>query len=121
MRGLFVYQQRSCRLSLDEAMAVFYGQPGVARPETSDTDPEVLRSHGACHVVFGLGTGLRDEMAADLVAVLATDVGLCRYLAYLSASPEARAQARDALTHPARTLLAAGAVVPSPCVWRGAP
>lgn len=121
--GALSYRDASCRLSLAQAVEQFYaGQPRLARPASAGADREVLGSHDAVHVMFGLGTRLRDEMAADLAAVLATDVGLRRYAGCLAASPEARAQTRDALTHPLGLLLATVGVVPVGVrlVWRAA-
>jgi hypothetical protein len=42
-------------------------------------------------VMFGLTTSPLDETLVDVRSVLATDVGLRRYTAYLSADPQAKA------------------------------
>lgn len=80
----------------------------------------MLRSHDASHVVFGLGTSLRDEIAADFVALLATDVGLGCYVRCVFLSPEGRAQTRAALGHPLALLLAGGRATPLALrlIWR---
>lgn len=88
------YQEEASRQTLSEALEEYYALNAdkVRRPE--DLPPEsaaLFRSHDICHVVFGLTTSMLDETLVDVRSVLATDVGLSRYTAYLSADPEAKA------------------------------
>ena len=59
-----------------------------------DLPPEsfmLFRNHDLCHVIFGLSTSLPDEAMADTRTLLSCDVGVRRYLAYLSQDQQAKA------------------------------
>lgn len=51
----------------------------------------LFRSHDIVHVIFGLNTSLSDEVIADTRGVLASDVGIRRYLTYVRTNAEAQA------------------------------
>jgi hypothetical protein len=88
------YQEQTSRQTLAEGLEEYYALNlgKVRRPEELAPDSAALfRSHDICHVVFGLTTSMLDETLVDVRSVLATDVGLARYAAYLNSDPEAKA------------------------------
>jgi ubiquinone biosynthesis protein Coq4 len=88
------YQDQDSRQTLREALAEYYdANVGiVTRPSDLPEESKALfRSHDICHVIFGLNTTLDDETLADTRTLFSCDVGVRRYLAYLSTDKQAKA------------------------------
>jgi hypothetical protein len=77
----FRYQEQDSPMTLGEGLREYYaGHPGLVQPDQMDADAApFFRSHGTCHVLFGLDTTLVDESLADLWTIFGTDVGFRRY------------------------------------------
>lgn len=85
------YQQQDSPLSLSDGLCE-YRQSFAGLLDERDLDEAgaaLFHSHDVCHVLFGLGTALCDEVLADTWAMLGTTVGFSRYMRYLN-HPEAR-------------------------------
>ena len=88
------YQQQDSSQTLAEGLEEYYAANVgiVTRPR--DLPPEsagLFRSHDIVHVIFGLNTSLSDEVIADTRGVLASDVGLGRYMSYVRTNHAAQA------------------------------
>jgi hypothetical protein len=87
------YQRQDSQQTLAEALAEYYreNEGRVLPPEKlAPVSRELFRRHDICHVIFGLDTTLEDEAMADTRSILSSDVGVRRYLEYLS-NPDAKA------------------------------
>ncbi|HEY2070451.1 MAG TPA: hypothetical protein VGG48_12915 [Rhizomicrobium sp.] len=88
------YQLQDSRQTLAEGLAEYYAVNAgwVTRPSDLPAESVALfRSHDMCHVIFGLDTTLADETMADTRTLLSCDVGLRRYIRYLSSDQQAKA------------------------------
>jgi len=88
------YRRQDSDQTLAEALAEYYAANAgtVARPSDLPAESSALfRNHDLCHVIFGLSTSLADEAMADTRTLLSCDVGVRRYLAYLSQDRQAKA------------------------------
>lgn len=97
-RSQVEYQRENSALTLAEGLEEYYASYAdhVLRP--TDLAPEssaLFRSHDMCHVIFGLGTSLDDEVIADMRTLVSCDVGLRRYVAYLAQDEHVRALFRE--------------------------
>lgn len=73
--------------TLAEGMAEFAAAlPAPLAPDDPDL-LEFMHAHDACHVLFGLGTTIDDEALADTWTMVATDMPVRRYMAYLKREP----------------------------------
>jgi hypothetical protein len=85
-RRALAFTDPQCTQTLAEGMAEFAA--GLPAPLAVDDDlGEFMRAHDACHVLFGLGTTIDDEALADTWTMVATDMPVRRYLAYLKREP----------------------------------
>lgn len=87
-RRTLAFTDPQCTRTLAEGMAEFAA--GLSAPLAVDDDAdlvEFMRAHDACHVLFGLGTAIDDEALADTWTMVATDMPVRRYLAYLKRDP----------------------------------
>jgi hypothetical protein len=92
------YQDQASQQTLAEGLAEYYvaNQGIITRPDDLPAESFALfRSHDICHVVFGLDTSLADETIVDTRTLLSCDVGVRRYLKYLSTDKEAKALFAD--------------------------
>lgn len=87
----FVYQQQDAVMTVREGLAEYFaGHPELLHDaQLGGTEKALFHAHDLCHVVFGLDTTLIDEGLVDLWTMLASDVGVMRYLRYLMQSPNA--------------------------------
>ena len=88
------YRQQESAQTLAEGLEEYYAANvgTVTRPNNMPPDSAALfRSHDIVHVIFGLNTSLSDEVIADMRGVLASDVGIRRYLKYVRTNAEAQA------------------------------
>ncbi|MGH6822167.1 MAG: hypothetical protein ACREC4_01540 [Methylocella sp.] len=88
------YQNQDADMTLAEALAEYYAanHGRVLRPgDLSEASAELFRGHDMCHVIFGLDTTLADEALADTRTLLSCDVGVRKYVRYLTTNPEAKA------------------------------
>lgn len=86
-RRALAFTDPQCPQTLAEGMAEFAaGLPAALAVDDADL-VEFMRAHDACHVLFGLGTTIDDEALADTWTMVATDMPVRRYLAYLERDP----------------------------------
>lgn len=88
------YRKQDSAQTLAQGLEEYYAANAgkIIRPR--DLPPaggELFRSHDICHVIFGLGTNLDDEVLADTRTFLSCDVGIRRYAAYLMRNEEVKA------------------------------
>lgn len=90
---MHAYQHQDATLSLREGLRDYFR----SNPELLDPDElerqgsksaDLFRNHDVVHVVFGTDTSVAQEAMTDTWSMLATDVGVLRYLSYLN-EPEA--------------------------------
>lgn len=94
LRAHLRYQQQESVQTLAEGPQEYYAANvgTVIRPDDMPPGSAALfRSHDIVHVIFGLNTSLSDEVIADTRGVLASDVGIGRYLTYVRTNAEAQA------------------------------
>jgi len=87
------YQQQDSAQTLSTGLEEYYAANvgTVTRPSDLPCESAALfLSHDICHVIFGLGTTLDDEALADTRTLLSCDVGVHRYLTYLSHDKHAK-------------------------------
>lgn len=92
------YQDQDSPQTLRDALTEYYdANVGiVTRPADLPAESKALfLSHDLCHVIFGLSTTLDDETLADTRTLFSCDVGLRRYLTYLSTDQQAKALFRE--------------------------
>jgi ubiquinone biosynthesis protein Coq4 len=92
------YQRQDSPQTLGEGLAEYYAANGARVTPPKDLPPEsaaLFRSHDMCHVIFGLDTSLADETLVDARTLFSCDVGVRRYVAYLSQDAQAKALFRE--------------------------
>jgi hypothetical protein len=88
------YQKQNSDMNLAEGLMEYYAANTgkVLRPsDLSEESAELFRSHDMCHVIFGLDTTFTDEAIVDTRTLLSCDVGVRKYVHYLTTNPEAKA------------------------------
>jgi hypothetical protein len=88
------YQIQESVQTLAEGLEEYYRANAGKVPRPRDLPPEsvaLFRNHDMCHVIFGLGTTLDDEALVDTRTMLSCDVGIDRYMRYLSTDKQAKA------------------------------
>jgi hypothetical protein len=96
--GGLSYMRQDSPLTLADGLREYYACNAgrVLCPQRLPPDSAALfRSHDICHVIVGLDTTLQDEAVADLRTILSCDVGLRRYLGYLSRDRQAKVPFRE--------------------------
>jgi hypothetical protein len=87
----FRYQDPECPLTLRQGLEEYFaGHPGLIQDSANPETCRFFHAHDACHVMFGLDTTVADEGLADCWTLFGTDVGLKRYLKYVTTDPAAK-------------------------------
>jgi hypothetical protein len=137
--GPLAYQAHDSPQTFAEGLEEYYeaNSRRIVRPaDLPEASARLFRDHDLRHGVFGLGISLEDEVMADARALLSSDLGLRRYLTYMTtdetltillketgylACSLATLRFRGSAVRPGKLFARSGAAVVAAAGVRGAP